>query len=331
MHQKRWGYVYCRYLWLLLGLLLIGTLTQWGCGGRAAGGGKGGYSSSPLIRAVASGGIKRLDDPHSPYAGRYREWDNWIAQHCVCVSTGWTQQMTRTPGTSEIVFQTTVDGNGFVLPLLEYYRQREAASSRTQRERFQMNSVFVTALGEMESAEFDQTRAAIAEIIASFYPKIPDWLAQKPPKKAVLLPNGDIATYGPLGSGLTLNQANGGKKTEPTKEGCCGGNDPENGWYRYSSTGEPLGFTNRGHWWYLYYDLDLSGPTPGDDSLIQGDGYTVCRDKKSGDVLAIYDWDGALLDTTVPPERDAHSFTALKPSAIIMYHQAQVRTLKNSA
>jgi hypothetical protein len=111
------------------------------------------------------------------------------------------------------------------------------------------------------------------------------------------------------------------------KGGCCGGNDPNSGWFRYSATGEPLGYTNKKVWWFLYYDAEVNDLPPG-SMTGRIDGYVIFKDPTSGSVLSVYDYDGTLLAPVEPAPRDIHPFSVLRTHRLLMFYNAQQRVAK---
>jgi hypothetical protein len=134
----------------------------------------------------------------------------------------------------------------------------------------------------------------------------------------LLLPNGDVITVGLLGSG---SETAAGNETEKVT-GCCGGNSSLP-LVRYNSDGTPIATTNRHHWWYLYYDVEVE-PIPTGVMVDRSDGYIRFTDGIDGGLLSIWTYDGRPVATeaeAIPLDR--HSFTWLRKRAIEKYFELQ--------
>jgi hypothetical protein len=274
-----------------------------------AGAGKGG--GIPAVRA--------LDDPANPYAKQYLALDRWTWEHQVGVYRG-RQPFPRQPGTKgEAKMITLVDEAGFMLPYATYVRSREEAKRDRTEDSFYSQSMFLLAAGAMDQAMIDDGHRTADLITGGFYLPVPDWLVADPPVSAMLLPNGEVVTEGPLGSGA---EDGSGTQLDPgagKAKGCCGGSDL--GYFRYARDGQLIRSTKKS-WWDLYYDSEVEGGYPPGNMTIRGDGYVVFKDD-GGAVLSAYDYDGSPLGAIDPRPRDIHGFSALRPPHIRALYGAQ--------
>lgn len=308
---------------------------QWGCQ-------DGGIlKTSSKTQSMTGSGVpfvnfKPLDDKNNPYRDQYQDWDRWLVGNCNGVQRGiasYASDAVTMKG--QMLFTTILDDNGYLVPVIEFQRKSERARKDRTEESFISNSVYITGVGPVVQDMLDRFIAQADEVRASFYPRIPDWLGSNPPLAAVLLPNGEVVTQGQLGSGMSKITAPSTSSPDPqsTKAakagGCCGGNDPNKGWFRYSAAGEPLGFTNKPVWWFLYYDAEVNGLPPGAMSG-RSDGYAIFKDPETGALLSVYDYDGTKLDAVEPPLRDLHPFAKLRTYRLLQFYNAQNRAAKRT-
>lgn len=308
-----------------------------GCRSKESPADPSGLAGSPMSRYASQWGVKELDDSHNPYKDQYDIWDHWLAANCTGVYRGLAAgseaiQCER----GEMLMSSILDESGYIVPILEFQRQFEESRTIRSEDSFYRNSVIIFAKGPMNESMLKDFQTRVDEVRCTYYQKIPSWLAEKPPLAAVILPNGDVVTKGELGSGMSTiikpnvdsSQINSAKPA--SEDGCCGGNDLSSGWFRYSATGEPLGYTNKKAWWFLYYDAEVNDLPPG-SMAGRSDGYVIFKDPTSGSVLSVYDYDGILLEPVEPAPRDIHPFSVLRTHRLIMFYNAQQRVAKASS
>jgi len=265
-----------------------------------SGGDEVGKSKAPM--SVDSGGkagieVKPLNDKKSPYIGQYAEWDLWVYEHAIGSLLAFKQE--EMPADWEVL-TAYVNSDGYMIPMLEYAKLREEAEGNNTFREFKDSIYTLHGAGVIDKALRDRYFDEVDKIRARYFPLIPNWVASSPPRAAMLLPNGDVLTHGPLGEG--------GDKNEP----CCGDYD----YFRYNSNGDQVGDSKRGVWWLLYLDTN-SYPMPAGDFEFRKDGYILFKDPMTGDVLSLWDYNGTRLDERLtPPPRDCHYFTWLPVTLI---------------
>ncbi|MCC7476986.1 hypothetical protein IT575_00890 [bacterium] len=176
-------------------------------------------SSTPPFRGALEYDARPVlahDSAGNPYAGQYQEIDDWLWQH-----EGWPD-----PANFNIVLdlrgrpidknssengetwqqlRTRVDAKGYPLPLalaltLEHEALYGAGTRQAEAEARLAGTSFMHSGGTL-SPELQKTlRSEIWPALAAYYPRIPDWLGQNPVGKALILPSGEVVTYGELGS-----------------------------------------------------------------------------------------------------------------------------------
>jgi hypothetical protein len=295
-------------------------------------------AKSTIGKGVPFANFKPLDDKSNPYREQYQDWDRWLVSNCVSVSRGSRQSYAYGPDSpkDQMIFTTILDDAGYVVPAIEFQRRSEDAIRTRTEETLRNDAIVVTGMGPADKEMLDRYISQMDEVRASFYSRIPDWLGSNPPLAAVLLPNGEVVIQGELGSGNSKVTAPGAPAASPqsTKAakggGCCGGGtDLNKGWFRYSADGEPLGFTNKPVWWFLYYDAEVNGLPPG---ALSGrtDGYAIFKNPETGAVMSVYDYDGTKLDAVEPPLRDEHPFSVLRTYRLVQFYNAQLRSAKRA-
>lgn len=273
--------------------------------------------------------FKPLDDQHNPYRSQYQEWDRWLVSNCKSVHRGYKSNTARSAGAKgQMAFTTMIDAAGYVVPAVESRRRYEEAQKNRTEESFDQDALYITGAGPADKDILYRYRSQIDEVCAQYYPRIPDWLGSNPPLAAILLPNGEVVTQGPLGNGMnkaTPPEAPIGNDQPSAKASPAGsgsGNNSNQGWYRYDATGKQLGFTAKPAWWFLYYDANAHG-LPAGKMTSRRDGYTIFTDPTTGAITSVYDYDGTRLDAVEPPLRDLHPFIKLRSYRLAQYYKAQ--------
>lgn len=263
-------------------------------------------------------------EPGSPYAKSYDpEIDGWIFENLVYIGKRGDYELSCPEG--QYLMETYADDEGYQVPFATFVRQKEAAIKNGKRDSFnsmlEQNTALI-AVGEMEEPLISAVRDKQWNIRSEFFMPVPSWLIQNPPTAAMLLPNGDVATKGPVAdadpSGLP----------DPDPDPCCGGNgDYMKGYFLYSPDGELLSF-DQDSFFGLYYKEELSGDLNCAVQETRPDGYTILRGN-SHEVLAVYDYDGTKLQSLdLPPTRDTHPFMLLPTRTLCDIYEAQQRIQK---
>jgi hypothetical protein len=213
------------------------------------------------------------------------------------------------------------DQEGFMLPYLETQRlfQEFRAGHYPTDPRNQMARAW--AVGSMDDALYAAIPTAADEVVAPYFPEVPEWLATAPPIRALLLPNGNVATFGSLGSGST-------EKRLAVDAGCPCESDLSSGTlssctrYLYGPYGTLLGESK-----ILTYPIPESLPgnplSKGRLKVVPG-GYLEFEDAVHGKVTSVWDFDGKYLGTALPSaQRPMQPFQALPGWQILRLYQAQ--------
>jgi hypothetical protein len=266
-----------------------------------------------------------MDDPNNPYSGQYKSWDTWSFenlqsaddlgkspshvddQHEVPVIPSHDVDEHEQRQTTRDGIGVHLDRSGYLIPAEIYLQQRELAKQEGRVEEFYSSVLGTFAKGNPELDMLTEMDAALDAIAAKFYPPVPDWLAARPPKGAMLYPNGDVITLGELGSGES-----GGKLHHIVNETI----------YRYDSAGVMVNQTNSSPF-YLYYDLQEGGELEG-FLTNRKDGVYILTNRDSGAPLSYWSFDGKRLpDGAEPPVGDSHPFELLRMDWLLRLHQAQ--------
>ena len=272
-----------------------------------------GSSTGGAKHALTAGGstgveLKPLDDPDNPYKSLYREWDQWIYAHAVTGPVAWQNDDEPENWTH---CTTRVDDEGWMVPALEYARDREEATKAGSYDEFCEEVFYLAAEGEMSPELLDQMQQEEWLIRAQYYPEIPAWLGENPSKCAMFVPDGRFVTYGPVGSHLSAQEP------DEDEGWCCG----SRGYYLYDEDGNKLA-QNDCAWFYLFYGEDREWPKG--ECTSRQDGYFVFHDRLTDQILEIYDYDGTLLDSkTLPPKRDMHNFQMVPAYFVTQLYKAQ--------
>jgi hypothetical protein len=204
-----------------------------------------------------------------------------------------------------------VDESGWVVPSLAFTREREEAMKAGTYDEFCQEIFYLSAEGVMDPALLNSMQQEEWQVRAGYYPRIPDWLGQNPPKCTMFIPDGRFVTYGPIGSYISAHEL------DENEGWCCG----SKGYYLYDPDGYQLAQSDCA-WFYLFYGSDRTWPTG--ECTNRKDGYFIFRDRLTDQILEIYDYDGTLLDTkSPPPMRDLHNFQMVPAYFAMKLYAAQ--------
>lgn len=291
----------------LILVICIGFISFLSCQGEV------GRQNPAKLNAISATGetgvaLKALDDSANPYRDQYREWDNWIYKQAMTGPVAWRGSEEPENWTH---CTTRVDDNGWLVPSSAFVREREEAMKAGSYDEFCEEIYYLSAEGEMDPDLLQQMQQEEWLVRAEYYPRIPDWFGENPSKCAMFIPDGRIVTYGPVGSYVSAHEIR-------ENEGfCCG----SRGYYLYDQDGKELN-KSECTWFYLFYGLEREWPEG--ECTGRKDGYFIFRDRLTDEILQIYDYDGTLLDTRIPPPmRDMHNFQMVPAFFISQLYEAQ--------
>jgi hypothetical protein len=242
--------------------------------------------------------VRDLDDPANPYKDSYGPWDRWIMAHAAYPT--FDEMKAYQNGTAPegwIYLRPAVDHDGFLIPQLTELEGKLLEQSDYKAFRSRPDCVLTfSAAGTMDAAVLAELEQSKLALWAAKMPAIPEWLAAAPAKRAVVLPSGEVASYGPLGAGAgPIDAATWRFAADGTPEV----------YYRYSAAGEELGRTVPGQPWHElftpgYTEQILLGTSAAGQIPVVLNGYTLALDPATMEVSRVYDYDGAELPATTP-------------------------------
>jgi hypothetical protein len=259
--------------------------------------------------------VRGLDDPENPYRDDYKAWDLWIYMHELTVLEA---QGISNPGIGRDgwnYYSMSVDENGFPVPRLmatrdRYERLKHGSDANTEAGRCTHS---IQAMGAMD---FDmQHRMQLAEdaVLGEYLPEIPQWLVRGAPEWAMILPDGEVVTRGPVGSMEQLAPAAAADQFE------C--------YYRYSPEGVLVDKTELGQLWLqLFWDADRVIAKYNSDKVyfVDRNGYLVVISTDTRKTAALYDLDGSRLNTSHPlDDRDGTRFYKIRGDELLRAFKAQ--------
>jgi hypothetical protein len=267
--------------------------------------------------------VRGLDDPANPYRGQYAEWDYYCFANARSMtrsdSKAWNRH--KVPITRRLI-QVNIDANGFPTPLMltnrqrmEYYHNPQPAPATTGGG----CTLSYTVYGDVPELLDERMYAAELAIRAEFVPKIPRWLAMNPPVKAIMLPGGDVATYGVLGSGRNIDlYTHFHHRINLFDYPCC----------HYSAAGELLAQVEPGDpWCRLFWseaEQVLGAVDPEKMCYWEQNGFVIVQQIEGWKQVAIYNYDGAPLPVeTNANSRDANTWDGWYGREIMIMYAAQ--------
>lgn len=313
--------------------------------------------------------VRPLDDPANPYVGQYGELEHWIYDHAWsyaklvefrerCAAAGASGE---SPGIDTRFMAAYIDAEGWMQPIrppIDHAASLDTSLSireieRRKSEEMQQQARRPDGSGKRATLNSRQTifsdpgsdqlytqfRLATFDFSARQTARIPAWLAKDPPFHAVLVPNGEVVTYGQPGEN---------PRPEFRAEG--GANAPVLGWYRFNAAGElleqhpgvdhPGGWSAESHNWVRFYwpaAREAAGSSLRSDFLAKsrysGRYWVVMAEAASltdtaaggEELLAAYAYDGSPLelDSPLPPEL-CNGSIYLSGSTLSAIHAAQV-------
>jgi len=175
----------------------------------------------------------------------------------------------------------------------------------------------------MGAMDFDmQHRMQLAEdaVLGEYMPEIPQWLARGAPEWAMILPDGEVVTRGPVGSVEQL--------APPSAA------DLFDCYYRYTPEGTFVARTEPEHrWQQLFWDAQSVIDKYNRDKVYFSDrnGYLIISNAETYKPLAVYDLDGSRLRASHPlDDRDGTRFHKMNSEELVQAFQAQQQAKGNS-
>jgi hypothetical protein len=228
-----------------------------------------------------------LNDPANGYRDQYDAWDVWAFSNQVNEFTYSPNGKTAAeiaslsrPPADWVELDYMVDAQGCLIPYLVGLEEAQKANS-TGSEMAPMPG-HVKAEGVMVPEMKEQLDNQVGKIVASYQPRVPEWLAANPPEAAIFMPNGDILTRHRLGFAREIEEAEGQQRLSPPTNG-----DP-NSYYRYDQEGN-LKETVHHHWITVYVD---ESELP-DDTEIQTFPGGLVAFLRDGEVVKSIEFDGS--------------------------------------
>ena len=247
--------------------------------------------------------VKPIDDPGNPYIDEYQTWDVWAWENLLTVP--FVRKAPDEQPANYICLRFRIDSNGYMMPFMDDMHAFERSRIDGTGSEYRLGLTRVRAEGEIDPELRQSLYDAGFVIQASYYREIPAWLAEDPPLRAMLLPNGEVLTDGLLGE-------------KAKSEGCCGGKGSV--FARYSADGELIHAKSSANWWYLFYDAANKGKPDG--VLVNTNcGYIKFVDEQSNELLSVWDYDGTELPAVEPAQRDPHPFIWLEAKTIQTYYR----------
>ncbi|MCC7476982.1 hypothetical protein IT575_00870 [bacterium] len=280
--------------------------------------------------------VRALDDPANPYRGQYRAWDHWAYQNAHRMvpdePIDWQKYQERYKELQILAAREKrelsreeheelqgymsnkapedwqrltvyVDKDGWPLPLNQKRMNvyAEPDPSLDLRETSWLSRSFddlfhFDAGGVMEPALLEEYGRENLRAVLRTMPPIPDWLMQSAVRDAIFMPNGDVITWGPLGSwDPDAEKENKERKLANWADT----------YYRYNSAGELQSSLPRmaGPLSALYnlgmVQVYETASTLGYEAS-GGPGVLIYRDKESKQIISAWDWQGNAVDFSQP-------------------------------
>jgi hypothetical protein len=285
--------------------------------------------------------VRPMDDPANPFRGQYNDWDRWLFDNLVATTDGFppppgstfeetkqyldAQLLKRAQGqlhtAADASLRTQVTVDGYLVPVLHGIADWEIAVAAGRSKAYYDALPWVEGTGHMEPALKQAYDLAVDAIRSQNYPAVPDWLVAAPPLGAMLLPNSEILTQGPLGS---WHPSDGDPHSASHAEDLHQSHD----WYRYSADGTLLSQAH-GFWWFTYHDPEALGYPEGDpDTSLHG--YVTFRAKDSREPLSYWTYDGRRLEQAPSTPMDIHNFHLIPGGMLLKLHAGKASNLGGS-
>jgi hypothetical protein len=306
--------------WLMLGLLALLASCTGGAKDTAESPAQG-SALRPSSTALALG-VKPLAAADNPYSGKYEDWDKWAYANLKDAPPG----VATEEGSRVSTLAYWIDANHFMVPLL----QREAMIHDTMRAgdlsaQPPIGFTRVVASGDFDLELSRRCRAATYNLLADYYPRVPDWVATKIPEASInIYPNGEVFAMVRRESRVSF----------PPDAHSDPGVDPievTQKFYRFSADGELIAEQQ-------YSRNDLFALKASEQAVLEkdikngfrihtGGGFMWTADKhgsKGGKIQHCWNYAGERVD---PAERDAprdwHNFVTLSPTEVQSLREAQ--------
>jgi len=263
-----------------------------------------------------------LDDPDNPYREQYTAYDRWVFEHVVIPGTEepvkLPSEMTQEEihalalGTDQPMnwYETSarVYDESILVPFQISMRDNHEAIKNHTKSELANRSTIVRVKGVLDPELRKVFRREADRIVAGYYPPVPAWLAENPPKRVMLLPDGRVLTEGLLGDW----------DKEDEEGGCCG--DSVQGTYALYDISGTLQAARQSGWLGLL-DNSTEAEQPQGHAIWTDDGYWKFYDRETDGLIAVWDFDGTPLaseEDTVP--RDPHFFRWISGSLARTYY-----------
>ncbi len=280
--------------------------------------------------------VRPLDDPQNPYRDEYKPWDHWAYANAHRMvpdeQIDWTayqdrykelqtlaakekRELTREENEELTSFMTHkvppdwqsitvyVDENGWPLPLgskrLSVFTEpdlnldvREPAWYSRSYDGYMQFQAGGVMEPELQAAYNREGYRAVLKTL----PAIPDWLMRAPVREALFMPNGDVITWGPLGSWDPDSSKDSKERKLPSWDDT---------YYRYNSAGElQSSLPRKTGPLSALYNLGMvqvyeTANTLGYEAA-GGPGVLIYKDKESKQIVSAWDWQGNALDFSQP-------------------------------
>jgi hypothetical protein len=243
-------------------------------------------------------------DPANPYKSRYAPYDVWIYVQAYQQAQGQQIDYGSDGNPAGMWYSLSVDEDGWPVPLKveqELYYQPSAAPDGAHADCRRA----VSAFGFMNEKLEQQQQLDMLDVKAKHLPKIPQWLAERAPEQALVLPGGEVITKGPADSGTLGDPGATGR------------------YYRYSASGAELGSAPGPYWWRLYFlDFDKLEARHNDSYWLEYQGYVTRYHTGDNAPQETYDYTGERIHD-VPTPRAAGSFEWLQRDGLRELYERQ--------
>ncbi|MCC7476979.1 hypothetical protein IT575_00855 [bacterium] len=260
--------------------------------------------------------MRDINDPASPFAAQYSDWDRWIYEQALA-KAGARGLVSMTQQEGGQWFSAVVTKDGFIKPQLAELEEGLGRLSGAVPPSTEHCVNQVSFYGVMSEEMKQQLAARRSELWAEKYPRIPEWLAEKPAIRNMVMPNGDVVTLGPLGSALPSTDASASAFAKPQA------------YHRYGPDGTLLGQTLIGEMWQALYVPDWTAKVLVEQLKAQRlpsvrRGCTVFEKRDTREIGVIFSYDGQLVATAADLEtRSPVLMTEITAQQVKDIHSAQ--------